>query len=120
MDDQREKAFMDLEGISPEQLWQRPAPSEWSIGEILNHNTLVIQSMFPMVRFAWRWFGWTSKLFENRPIQTEIEDPYRKKGYPHWEGFLWKPKYSHRNQLPLSRLLEETRRIHQEVRDFFE
>ena len=120
MDDQREKTFMALEGIRPEQLWQRLVPSEWSIGEILNHNTLVIQSMFPMVRFAWRWFRWTSKLFENRPIQTEIEDPYRKQGYPHWEGFLWTSKYSQKNQVPLLKLLEETRKVHREVRDFFE
>ncbi len=111
---------MTLEGITLEQLWQRPAPSEWSIGEILNHNTLVIQSMLPMVRFTWRWLRCTSKLFENQLIQTEIEDPYHKQDYPHWEGFLWRPKYSQKNQVPLLKLLEETRNTHREVRDFFE
>ena len=120
MDEQRAKIFADLNGISPEQLWKRPAPGEWSIGEILHHSFLVIHSMFPIIRIAWRWFRWTGKPFREKPYKTEFEDPYRKKGYPHWEGFLWTPKYSHRNPVPLSKLLTETRKAHQEVRNFFE
>jgi len=37
MDSQRESAFATLEGLTDSQLWQRPAPKEWSIGEILDH-----------------------------------------------------------------------------------
>lgn len=118
MDDQRETTFSALEGIGIAQLWQRPAPGEWSIGEILHHNILVMRSMFPLIAFAW-WFRWVGKLFQEKPYRIEIEDPYRKKGYPHWEGFLWTPKFSHKNPVPLNDLLEETRKIHQEVHDFY-
>lgn len=92
MDSQREKMIANLDGISQDQLWQQPAPGEWSIGEILNHNILLIQSTFPLVKFSWRWFRWTGKLLKNTPYKKEIEDPYRKQSFPHWVGFLWKPK----------------------------
>ncbi len=38
LDSQRETALAAVEGLSDEQIWQRPAPKEWSIGEILSHN----------------------------------------------------------------------------------
>jgi len=119
MDDQREKTYAALAGITPEQLWQRPAHGEWSIGEILHHNILVIQSLFPFVRLAWRWFQWYGRMFSENLYKTEIEDPYRKKGYPHWEGFLWAPRYSSGNQVPFSLLYEKTLKAHQEIRKFY-
>ena len=119
MDTQRETTFASLEGISPEQLWERPAPREWSIGEILHHNILLFRSMFPLLALMW-WFRWTGKFCRNMPYKTEIDDPYRKPGYPHWEGFLWTPKFSKKNQIPFSNLIEETRRVHRKVRAFYE
>jgi hypothetical protein len=119
MDEQREKTFADLNGISPEQLWKRPAPGEWSIGEILHHNLLLIQSVSPMITFAW-WFRWVGEWFKNKPYKTEIEDPYRKSSFPHWTGFIWKPKYSNEKQVPFSTLVEETRQTHQKFRTFYE
>ena len=56
LDAQREAAFGALEGITDSQLWQRPAPKEWSIGEILDHNYLLIASMYPVVERMWK-FG---------------------------------------------------------------
>ena len=38
MDSQRIAAFATLERLNNSQLWQRPAPKEWSIGEILDHH----------------------------------------------------------------------------------
>jgi len=58
LDAQRESALSALEGITDSQLWQRPAPKEWSIGEILDHNYLLIASMYPIVERMWRfWVG---------------------------------------------------------------
>lgn len=120
MDSQREKMIAKIDGISQEQLWQQPTPGEWSIGEILHHNILLFRSMFPLVKFAWRRFHWLGKLLKNTAYKIEIEDPYRKQSFPHRLGFLWTPKYSEKNQVSLSTLLEETRLVHQEVRAFYE
>jgi hypothetical protein len=120
MDAQREAVIKELDGLTEAQLWQRPAPGEWSIGEILNHTVLLIRSMFPFVRLAWRWFRWTSTLFKNRPYRTQIEDPYRKQNFPHWFSFPWKPKYTPENPVPLSQLLDEMRQVHDDVRAFYQ
>ncbi len=120
MDSQRDKMIANLEGISQVQLWQQPTPGEWSIGEILHHNILLIRSTFPFVKFAWRWFGWVGQLLKNTSYKREIEDPYRRQSFPHWVGFLWTPKYSEKNPVSFSTLLEETRQVHQEVRAFYE
>ncbi len=120
MDDQREAVIKELGGLTQAQLWQRPAPGEWSIGEILNHTVLLIRSIFPLMRFSWRWFRWTDKLLKNRPYKTDMEDPYRKQNFPHWFSFPWKPKYTPEDPLPLSALLEEMRATHQDVRAFYQ
>jgi len=120
LDTQRESAIQSLEGLTSDQLWQRPEPGEWCIGEILNHTVLTTRSMFPLIRIAWRWFRWTSVVFKKRPFRTDMEDPYRKQNFPHWFSFPWKPKYTPQNPVPLSTLLQEMRDMHQEVRAFYD
>lgn len=120
LDEQRETAFQSLEGLTEAQIWQRPEPGEWCIGEILNHNRLLFDSFFPMVRFVWRFFSWTVKLWRNRDYRTNVEDPYRKKSFPMWVGFLWTPKYTPERPVPLVVLQEELRSEHQRVRQFYE
>jgi len=120
LDAQRENTFAELEGIPPERVWQRPEPSEWCIGEILNHNVLLFRSMFPLVNLSWRAFRWLGKLLKSRPYRTTIEDPYSKSSFPHWTGFLWTPRYSLGNPVPLDMLIAETRQVHRETREFYE
>ena len=52
LDSQREAALAAVSGLAEEKLWQHPAPRERSIGEILNHNYLLIASTMPYVRLA--------------------------------------------------------------------
>ncbi len=120
MDAQREAVIKEIDGLTEQQLWQRPRPGEWSVGEILNHTVILTKSMFPLVRLAWGWFRWTSVLRKKRPYRTHMEDPYRKQNFPHWFSFPWKPKYSADNPVPLATLLEEMRATHQEVRAFYQ
>lgn len=82
MDSQRESAFAALEEIADAQLWQRPAPKEWSIGEILDHNYLLFASMHPAVQWHWKLNGWYGRLRRNRPYKAEIEDLYRSPKFP--------------------------------------
>ncbi|MCK7482109.1 MAG: hypothetical protein M0C28_36880 [Candidatus Moduliflexus flocculans] len=42
MDNQREAAFSALVGIAIHSFEQRPAPKEWSLGEILDHSYLLM------------------------------------------------------------------------------
>ena len=120
MDIQRESAFTGLEGLTDSQLWQRPAPKEWSIGEILDHNYLLFASFLPIVQWVWRLSGWYGRLRRNRPYQTEIEDLYRNPKFPHWVGFLWTPRFSMRKPVSLEMLKSEIRDLHTKLRKFYE
>jgi hypothetical protein len=88
LDAQRESAFAALEGLTDSQLWHRPALKEWSIGEILDHNYLLIGSFLPMIRWMWKLAGWYGRLRRNRPYKTEI-GPYRDPKFHQWVGFIW-------------------------------
>jgi DinB superfamily len=120
LDTQRESAFLALEGLTDSDLWQRPAPAEWSIGEILDHNYLLIASFLPMVRWMWKFTGWYGRLHRNRPYRTEIEDLYRNPKFPQWVGFLWTPRYSTRKPVSLEHLKTELGTLHANVRKFYE
>ena len=119
LDAQREQTYAALDDLSPDQLWQRPAPKEWCIGEILNHNVLLFRSMFPLVTFTWRTFRWTGKLLRKRAYKTTIEDPYRKDKVPMWVGFLWSPKHTPKNPITLEQLYQEQIEEHAKVRAFY-
>ena len=120
LDAQREYAFAALEGVSDSQLWQRPAPKEWSIGEILDHNYLLFSSMLPILMWTWKWNGWYGRLRQNRSYKTETADLYRSPKFPHWVGFLWTPRYNTRKPVPLQTLQEEIRELHAETRAFYQ
>jgi hypothetical protein len=120
LDSQREAAFAALDGLTEAQVWERPAPKEWCLGEILDHNYLLIASTFPYVRFAWKTQQRRAEKRRGRPYATQIEDPYRKKSFPMWVGFLWTPRYTPKCPVPLEKLLEENRQLHAAVREFYE
>lgn len=119
LDAQREETYAALDNLSPDQLWQRPAPKEWCIGEILNHNVLLFRSVFPIVRFTWHTFRWMGKLLRNRTYKTTIEDPYRNDNVPMWVGFLWTPKHTPDNPTSLEHLYKEQCEEHAKVRAFY-
>ena len=120
LDAQREAAFTALDGLTDAQLWQRPAPKEWSIGEIINHNCLLFASFLPTVKWMWKWFGWYGRLRRNRPYQVEIEDLYRSPKFPQWVGFMWTPRHNPHKPVSLDTLKYEVRSLHQKVRHFYE
>ena len=120
LDAQRESALSALEGITDAQLWQRPAPKEWSIGEILDHNYLLSASIYPIVERIWRLLGWYGQLQRKRPYKTQIEDLYRSPKFPQWVGFLWTPRYNPRKPVPFDVLRTELRELHARLRRFYE
>lgn len=120
LDSQREFTFASLAGLTDSQLWQRPSPVEWSIGEILDHNYLLFASLYPILKWIWRWTGWYGRLRRNRHYATEIEDLYRSPKFPHWVGFLWTPRHNIGKPLPPESLKREIRAIHRDIRTFYE
>jgi hypothetical protein len=120
LDSRREAAFDALSGLTDIQLWQRPSPKEWSIGEILDHNYLLIASFLPAVKWMWKLFGWYGRLRRNRPYKTEIEDLYRSPKFPQWVGFLWTPRYNTRKPVLFDELKSELRMLHANIRAFYE
>lgn len=120
LDAQRETAFAALQGLTDAQIWQRPTPKEWSIGEILNHNYLVMASAMPYVHFAWRFFRWVGERFRARPFENDIPDLYRNGKFPMWVGFLWTPRHKPSKPVSLEQLKRELRELHLDVRNFYE
>ena len=120
MDFQRKTTFAALAGITDLQLWQRPAPSEWSIGEILNHNYLLTASFYPVVHWLWEFGNWYGRMRRKRPYYTAIEDLYRSPKFPQWVGFLWTPRYNRRKSVSLEVLNSETEMIQTKVRRFYD
>lgn len=120
LDSQRESIFASLESLTDAQLWQRPAPKEWSIGEILDHNYQLFASFLPIVKWIWKVNGWYGRLRRKRPYNIEVVDLYRDPEFPHWVGFLWMPRYNTRKPVSLERLKLETRNLHARIREFYE
>ena len=119
LDCQREAAFAGVEGLTDVQVWQRPAPREWSIGEIFDHNYLLFASLYPIVKWMWRWHGWYGRLRQKRAYETEIEDLYRSPEFPHWVGFLWTPRHNTRQPVSLEELRTAIRALHDAIRQFY-
>ena len=119
LDRQREAAFAALEGLSDAQIWQRPAPKAWSLGEIIDHNYLLTASFLPLVQWTWNSFGWYGRLRRHKPYATEIDNVYRRQSFPMWVGFLWTPRYNPRKPVPLAQLKAENRALHAKIRAFY-
>jgi hypothetical protein len=119
MDSQRVAAFAALDKLIDSQLWQKPAPKEWSIGEILDHNIRLYDTFYPMVTGMWKWFRWYGERKRTRPYSAEVADVYRSPGFPHWVGFLWPPKHTPSKPVPLSVLKSETETMHAKVRALY-
>ncbi|MBI3150661.1 MAG: DinB family protein [Chloroflexi bacterium] len=120
MDSQRESVFTLLNGLTDAQLSQKPAPKEWSIGEILDHNYLLMASFMPVVKRLWNWLGWYGRMRRHRSYVTNIEDLYRDPKFPQWVGFLWTPRFNPRKPVSFEKLKAEIRDLHATIRQFYE
>ncbi len=97
-----------------DQIWQRPA-REWCIGEILDHNILLIASTcLCRVCLAFSPLGdapWS------RTYSASLPDPYRDPRFPMWVGFLWAPIHPNR-RVSLESIQRKMRNLR--VRVFYE
>ncbi len=119
LDTQREATFAALDGLSEEQIWQRPAPKEWCIGEILSHTVRLFDSLLPIFKIVWKLLGWYGRRRRQRPYSVEIDNVYKRPGFPMWAGFLWKPRHNPRKPIPLAELKAKVQDAHIRVRAFY-
>jgi hypothetical protein len=119
LDAQREAVLASLDGLSEDQIWQRPAPKEWCIGEILSHTVRLFDSVLPGLRIMWTLCGWYGRLRRHRPYSVEIDNVYKRPGFPMWAGFLWKPRHNPRKPIPLAELKANVQAAHSRVRAFY-
>ena len=119
LDSQREAVFASVDGLTDEQIWQRPAPREWCVGEILSHTVRFFGSFLPGVEGMWALCGWVGRLRRHRPYGVEIENVYKRPGFPMWTGFLWTPRYNPRKPVLLAVLRAEAESTHRRVRLFY-
>jgi hypothetical protein len=119
LDSQRQAVWAALDGLSEEQIWQRPAPKEWCIGEILSHTVRFFDSFMPGLGFMWRFCGWYGRLRRKRPYPVEIENVYKRPNFPMWTGFLWTPRHNPKKPVALAVLKAEVESTHRRVRAFY-
>jgi hypothetical protein len=119
MDQQREQLLGDLDGLGEESLWQRPAEDEWSIGENLDHLRVINSSTLTLFKITWVLLFPLAKLRYDKPYQTDIDNVYKRPGFPLNTGWIWSPKYTPGKPTFLDVLEDILTNIHQEVRKFF-
>ena len=119
MDHQRENLFADLDGLNQEKLWQRPTEDEWSIGENLDHLRGFNSSTLTLFKITWGILLPWAKLRYDRPYETDIDNVYKRPGFPLNSGWVWSPKYKPEKPTSLEVLKDNLTNIHLEVRKFF-
>ena len=120
LDAQHREVFALLGGVPPEKIWQRPLPGEWSIGEILDHTRILNRSFRRLFQVVWLLLWPLGHLRRERPYQTDIDDVYARPDFPMSVGWLWTPKHTPTNPVPLEQLYRETAVEHQKIRAWYE
>lgn len=119
MDSQRQELYTQLGGIPAELVWKRPEAGAWSIGENLDHLRVIYESFLSLFNFAWVILQPWAKLTRNRPCILEIDNVYRRPGFPQKVGWIWPPKYKPENPLPLDTLRNNLEKTHARVAEFY-
>jgi len=119
MTSQREELFAELAGLTAEQLWWRPAPGEWSIGENVDHLRAVYLSFLPFLRFAWVVVRPMAQLRRAKPYQTGIDNVYRRPSFPQKVGWLFPSRYTPQRPAALDALYAGVREAHAQAAAFY-
>lgn len=119
MDSQRRDLVTYLERADPALLWQRPQLKAWSAGEQLDHTRAVLRCFRRVFAAMYVLQLPSAYLLRQRPYPTEMDDVYKRPGFPSKVGFLWSPRYTPNRPLPLSDLAALVEREHRLVRAFY-
>jgi hypothetical protein len=119
MDAQRNAVFSAIEGLHEDQIWQRPAEGEWSIGEIFDHSRALNASFLPVLRLFWFFGRSLAKAARHKPYSVQIDDVYHRPGFPMNVGWIWPPKFTPQKPAPLEKIERSLARVHAQYRAFY-
>jgi hypothetical protein len=94
MHTQRQGLFAMLEDLSPVELWAKPTREEWSIGENLDHLRVITYSWIGIIKLSWFTMRPIAILRRSKPVETGIDNVYRRPGFPQNVGWLWPPRFT--------------------------
>ncbi len=119
MDRQREGLFAGLDQLNEESLWRPPVEGEWSIGENLDHLRVINSSTLTLFKITWVLLLPLAKLRYDKPYETDIDNIYKRPGFPLNAGWIWSRKYTAGKPTSLEILKANLTKIHLEVRKFY-
>lgn len=119
LDQQREAVFSELSDISSEALWHRPAPKVWSIGEHLDHTRVINCCLRRILIVYYPLASIFATPFASRPYQSEIDNVYKRPGFPMRVGWIWPPKYTPDRPVTVDFLHKVLRAEHDAFRHFY-
>ncbi len=96
MDEQREAIFTRLGALPDSVLWYRPDPKVWSIGEHLDHTRVINCFTRRLTTVYFPVASLFARLFRHRPYDAEIDDVFKRRGFPMNVAGIWPPKYTPR------------------------
>jgi hypothetical protein len=116
---QRDEIFAQFDVISEDDLWQRPGPHDWSIGENLDHLRVIYGRTLPLLKACWIVQRPFVPLLWRRPYDVAIDNVYLRPGFPQNVGWIWPPAYTPGQPVPLRVLDRNLRAAHMETESFF-
>lgn len=116
---QREGLFEKLDVIPAYLLWKKPSKEEWSIGENLDHLRVIYKSWMGFVKASWFFFAPIARLQRDRSIRIEIDNVYRRPGFPQKVGWMWPPYYTPGRPAAYDFLKQNLVITHQQVEKFY-
>jgi DinB superfamily len=119
MDDQREALFTQLGALPDAVLWYRPGPKVWSIGEHLDHTRVINCFTRRLMIVYYPVASIFARPFRHRPYDAEIDDVYKRPGFPMNVGWIWPPKYKPRRPVSAGFLHASLRAEHVAFRRFY-
>ena len=116
---QREELIANLAGLTAEQLWFRPAPGEWSIGENVDHLRAVYLAFLPFLQAAWVVLRLPAQMRRAKPYRIEIDNVYRRPNFPQKVGWLFPSRYTPDRPATLDALHAGVREAHAQAAAFY-
>jgi hypothetical protein len=114
------KDLLDALGDIPADiLWKKPSKEAWSIGENLDHLRVIYNSWMGFIRASWFFFKPLAQLRRNQPFETEIDNVYRRPGFPQKVGWIWPPKYTPSHPAPYDLLKQNLAGEYRKVEEFY-
>jgi len=119
MRSQRVSLVAVLDEMQPALLWKKPSEDAWSIGENLDHLRVIYNSWMGFVRMSWFFFSPLAHLRRAGDFQTDIDNVYRRPGFPQKVGWIWPPRYTPVHPAPYALLKRNLEKVHQQAEEFY-